>query len=478
MTLSAPAHTRVSADAQFNGVCDDATMTTSAPQPDTGHSAQRVRWLRRFVIHRSSDDRVVAGVAAGLAARLGVDPMLVRIGLIPLAFAGGFGVLLYAVLWLTSVDDGVPHARRPVTTQQGVALTLITLGVLFLLRGIGLWFGDAIVVPVIVAAAGSAIVWTRSDDDDRQRWTRATTKMSPEALSAAAAGPMSPARLGVGALLVAFAAGLFLTANAVLDGLWELGLALIVAFAGVALLFGPWMMRLVQQLGDERRERIRQEERAELAAHLHDSVLQTLALIQRSPDDPQRMVGLARRQERELRRWLYRPEPADRTSIVRAMRAIADDIEAHHAVTVEVVTVGDADVGEHERALIGAIRESCLNAARHAAVDRIDVFVETDDTKIVAFVRDRGCGFDPTAVADDRHGVRESIIGRLRRQGGDATIVSSADAGTEVEMRIARSHVAQPDQRPEPLEALPARMPHGPSHAPHAPHAPTEGVDQ
>lgn len=401
-----------------------------------------------LVVPRSADDRVVAGVAGGVAARLGVDPVLVRIGFVTLAFAGGFGVLLYALLWLLSTDDRPSTARRAATTQQGVALALMTLGVMLLLRSIGLWFGDAIVIPVMLAAAGSAIVWARSDADDRRRWSNAAPRVSPGALAAAAGAPMSPARLIVGAVLVALAAGGFIAANASLEALWELGLAIIVAVAGIGLLFGPWIVRLVQQLTAERRERVRQEERAELAAHLHDSVLQTLTLIQRSSQDPQQMVRLARRQERELRHWLYEPETPMGTSVERAMRSIADDIEAHHAVSVELVAVGDADVGDEQRALIAATREACLNAARHAGVARIDVFVEVDDTRVATFVRDRGPGFDLDAVPADRHGVGDSIIGRLRRHGGDATVRSSATDGTEIEMWVPRQIGATPSHEP------------------------------
>lgn len=383
---------------------------------------------------------MVAGVAAGVASRLGVDPMLVRIGFVTLAFAGGFGVLLYASLWLVSADPGdePTNPRRAATTQQGVALALMTLGVMLLLRGIGLWFGDAIVIPVMLAAAGSAIVWTHGDADDRARWSKATPRVSPGALAAAAGAPMSSTRLVVGTILVAIAAAGSLAANASLDALWELGLAIVVAVAGIGLLFGPWIVRLVQQLTAERRERVRQEERAELAAHLHDSVLQTLTLIQRSSEDPQHMVRLARRQERELRNWLYEPESVVGTSLERAMRSVADDIEAHHAVSVELVSVGDTDVGDRERALIAATREACVNAARHAGVPQVDVFVEVDDTRVTTFVRDRGTGFNLGEVPADRHGVRASIIGRLQRHGGDATIRSSKDDGTEVEMWVPR----------------------------------------
>jgi signal transduction histidine kinase len=409
-------------------VCHDpATMhTPPTPPPPAG----------RPPIVRARDDRLIAGVASGLGRLLGVDPMLVRIAFFVLAFAGGVGVLLYAALWASvpaESGERVP-VRRPVTSQQGVALGLIVLGILLALRGVGLWFGDAVVLPVVLAAAGSAVVWSRGDEQTRARWSAAAPR-----LHTVADGPVSPIRIAIGVALVALAMAGFLAANATLGALWELGLALVAAAAGTALLFGPWVYRLVRQLGAEQRERSRQEERAELAAHLHDSVLQTLALIQRAGDDPARMVGLARRQERELRAWLYRDGPADGgPGLEAAVRAIADDVEATHAVNVEVVVVGEAPIDDAVRALLAAVREACVNASVHAGVEVVDVYAEADAATVAAYVRDRGRGFDPAQVPEDRHGVRQSIIGRIERHGGTATIVSAPGAGTEVELTVPR----------------------------------------
>ena len=204
------------------------------------------------------------------------------------------------------------------------------------------------------------------------------------------------------------------------------------------MLFGPWLWRLVDQLTTERRERIRQEERAELAAHLHDSVLQTLALIQRSADQPQRMVALARRQERELRAWLFDAPTTSDATLAAAVGAIAEEVEALHATTVEVVTVGDAPLDERGHALIGALREATINAAKHSGSPSVDLYLEVEDREVIAFVRDRGRGFDPAAVAEDRRGIRHSIVGRLERHGGTATILSDTGTGTEVELRVPR----------------------------------------
>ncbi len=421
-------------------VCHHLSMTSTAtPRPEPPPPRQARRGLVR-----SRDERVVAGVAGGLGRRFGVDPMLVRIGFVVLTFAGGFGLLLYGLLWIASPlrTNDEPATIRPVSTQQGVALALITLGLLLLLRGIGLWFGDAVVVPVVLAAAGSAVVWSRGDEDDRARWAAATPRMSPAALREAAGAPVSPVRVVAGTVLVAIAAAGFLTAHDAWSAVRDLGLAVIAAVAGAALLFGPWLYRLVQQLGAERRERIRQEERAELAAHLHDSVLQTLALIQRAADDSGRVVGLARRQERELRAWLYGPKPRGgaTASLAAAVRGIADDVEAAHAVEVEPVVVGDIDVDDDVRALLAAVREAATNAAVHAGASKIDLFAEVEQDRVSAFVRDRGRGFDVATVPGDRRGIRDSVIGRVERHGGRASIRSTPGDGTEVELSMPRRH--------------------------------------
>ena len=193
-------------------------------------------------------------------------------------------------------------------------------------------------------------------------------------------------------------------------------------------------------LADERAERARIEERAEVAALLHDSVLQTLALIQRSSADPDEVITLARRQERELRGWLYGTEPTvPGETLAGALRAVADGIEAETRVKVEVVSVGDVPMSESVVSLTRAAKEAMNNAAHHAGVDAIDVYAEAADDQVTVFVRDRGGGFDPSIVPADRAGVRESIVGRMRRAGGSAAIRSSSQRGTEVRLTLPRS---------------------------------------
>ncbi len=383
---------------------------------------------------------MIAGVAAGLGWRLGVDPVLVRIAFALLAFAGGAGLVLYGVLWATiPAATDTPPPRRRATGQQGVALGLIVLGVLLLLRAFGVWFGDQLVGPIVLLAAGSAVLWTRADTDDRAAWSHLAGATPGDALRRAAAAPTSPIRILIGTALVALAiAGSLVTAGS-LGGAQDLIIVLLTALVGLGLLFGPWLWRLVDELGEERRERIRQEERAELAAHLHDSVLQTLALIQRSTDDPRRMVALARRQERELRTWLYGSATTGTAmTLAEAVEGITEEVEAVHGLTIETVVVGDSGLDEHLWALLAAIREACVNAAKHSGADRADVFVEVEDDRIVAFVRDRGRGFDPEHIPADRAGIRGSIIERVERHGGRAAIHTTAGDGTEVEVAVPR----------------------------------------
>jgi signal transduction histidine kinase len=209
--------------------------------------------------------------------------------------------------------------------------------------------------------------------------------------------------------------------------------------AGLTVLFGPWIWSLAQDLGTERTERIRQEERAEVAAHLHDSVLQTLALIQRS-EDPKKMVTLARAQERELRRWLFDSSPmpgSDRLST--AIQAVADRIEAEFDIPVEVIGVGDTPFDDVTSPIVAAAGEALMNAAKHSGAGKITVYHEVSDDTIEVFVTDQGKGFDPETVDGDRHGVADSIVARMRRHGGSATIVSEPGEGTEVALSIRRN---------------------------------------
>jgi signal transduction histidine kinase/phage shock protein PspC (stress-responsive transcriptional regulator) len=368
---------------------------------------------------RAPEGAVVAGVCARLGKRFGIDPLLLRIGFVVVALAGGGGILAYGILAVVlPADPGAiprPANLRPggPTWKVGAGVGLIALSLLLTLRAADIWFSDALVWPVVLSSAGLALLW-------RQSGMQARVAGNPRTL------------LGVG--LIAVGGVVFLTETDSLGGLDNLALAAGVVFAGTALVFGPWWVRLSQALTAERAARIRSQERAEVAAHLHDSVLQTLALIQRRADDPREVSQLARRQERDLRAWLNEERVSAADSLAAALRATAAEVEALHGVPIEVVAVGDAPLDERVEALVAATREALLNAARFSGAERIDLFAEIAGSRAEVFVRDRGAGFDRAAVPEDRRGVRESIEGRMRRHGGSASVVTAPGAGTEVEL--------------------------------------------
>lgn len=404
------------------GLCDDSHMST---HPD------RLGLRRRAGPYRSRTDRALSGTAAGIADALGVDPLVVRAAFAVLALAGGAGVLLYSLAWLLLPE--APERHRPRTARLGprgiAGVACITGSMLILFRMIGWWFGDAVVWPVALTCVGAIVILSR--DDERA-----------SALGRRGAHPLrdtSPLRIVAGALLVvAGIAAFFITANVGIGGIGRAAFPLIVAIAGLALIFGPWLLRLTHQLTEERRERIRSEERAEVAAHLHDSVLQTLSLIQRA-DSPRRMSSLARAQERELRTWLYgRPGSVTGGSLAAAVETLAGRAETLHEIEVEVVVVGDTEIDDRLSALVYACGEALTNAALHSGARSVSLYVETQPDDVTAFVRDAGKGFDPDQIPDDRRGIKGSIVERIERAGGKVTITSTPGEGTEVMMRVPR----------------------------------------
>src|SRR5205807_1324339 len=338
-------------------------------------------------------DRIVAGVAAGIAERLRIDPVVIRLAFVVLAFAGGLGIVVYLLAWLI-VPDTDPSADRPDGSATGVrqivSVGLIVAGVMVLARKAGLWFSDPAAWSVGFVAFGSAILWTRTDSG-RARVARLASKL-PRTRTDLLSG-RSKGRLAAGILLVVAGMGIFLAANTSLAALRNVAFGVMVTAIGLGLAFGPWMYELVRQLGSERRERIRSEERAEVAAHLHDSVLQSLAMIQRADSAPE-MATLARAQERELRQWLYgRPDGQGQDSLSRAVDEAAARIERLHHVRVEAVTVGDLPMDDRLRSMLQACGEAMTNAARHSGADRMSVYVEVEPDAVTAYVRDTGRGF-------------------------------------------------------------------------------------
>jgi signal transduction histidine kinase len=420
------------------GTISKTSTPDAASDAPTPVARRRVR-APAWSIPRSTEDRVVAGVAGGLGERFGIDPMLVRTAFVVLSMAAGAGIALYLLSWgLThEPQPGEVVVRRPAgQARPAIALGLIVFGLLLVLREARIWLGDGLVWPVALAGAGFAVLWSRSDSSDRARWAAARRRFPGNPLEAVFAGRISFARVAIGALLVATGMGAFLGGTDALAALPTVLMAIAVTVAGLGLILGPWMVRLTRQLTDERRQRIRSEERAEVAAHLHDSVLHTLALIQRA-DAPPEVTTLARRQERELRSWLYgRPDGTGEERLGNAIEAMADRVEEHHKVAVDAVVVGDSPMDERAWAIVHASQEAAVNAAKHSGAAQVSVYVEVEPDAITAFVRDQGKGFDPEDVPEDRRGIAESIRGRMRRHGGTATVTSEPGDGTEVTLRM------------------------------------------
>ena len=390
-------------------------------------------------LERSRSDRVVAGVAGGIGKHLGLDPLLVRIGFVLLSFVLGFGLVVYVLTWLLAPQEAAEPAHQPggrlipPTRTQAFGTALVMVGVVVLLSLGGLLLGGNLAWPVALAGVGFAILWARDSDEEGRR--RVLSGLGSP-LEAVMSGRVSRTRIAIGSLLILAAMAVFLAANTSLSAVGNMLLAVMVAIAGLGLIGGPWAWRMAQALVEERSSRIRSEARAEMAAHLHDSVLQTLALIQRAKA-PREMVSLARTQERELRAWLYRRAPSVSDARLRdAIDAMAGRIERHHQVGVEAVVVGDTALDDRVRALVAACGEATLNAARHSGSAEVSVYVEVEDDAISAFVRDHGAGFDLAAVPGDRRGIADSIVGRLERHGGSARLHSHPGAGTEVVLRL------------------------------------------
>jgi len=376
-------------------------------------------------LRRTTEGKLLGGVCAGIARATGIDPLVPRIAFVVAATAGGFGVLAYVLAWaLLPSGDGEASARRPDRGSVEVALgaAMLVAAVVLGLRELGWWFSDALVWPTALVAFGGALLWRQVQRTEAEP-VPATPRARAEVVS----------RTGIGVALVLASAFVFLQLTGALGAVRDVALGAIAVAVVLGAVFAPLAARLVRSLAAERDARIRSQERAELGAHLHDSVLQTLALVQQRADDPKAVAALARRQERELRGWLNGRTGAPADRLAGALEAVAGDVEADHGVEVDVVVVGDAPLDERGRALVAAAREAIVNAAKHGGGGPVSVFAETDGGLHV-FVRDRGPGFDPAAVPGDRRGVRESIVGRLERHGGRAEVHSVPGAGTEVEL--------------------------------------------
>ncbi|MFI5977389.1 PspC domain-containing protein [Streptomyces sp. NPDC051452] len=408
-------------------------------------------------LYRSSDGRWLGGVARGLAGHLGLPVIWVRLAFVGLFMADGLGALLYAAFWFF-VPLGIggvgeqktptlvgtetsPEGRRKLVARkpdrgQILALLLMVIVSVVFVGSVNLGSAaKAYLLPAVLVAAGVALVWRQADNARRARWAEVGRRRRTLTLVRTAGGVLL-VTAGVSAIFVMQGSAAHL--GAVLQ-------AALAVLVGITLLAGPYLVRMTQDLSEERLMRIRAQERAEVAAHVHDSVLHTLTLIQRNAENASEVRRLARAQERDLRTWLYKPEGTGRDeteepdTVAEAVRRNAAEVEDKHGVPIEVVVVGDCPLDDRTGAQMQAAREAMVNAAKYGGDGgAVQVYAEVEGKTVFVSVRDRGPGFDLDSIPADRMGVRESIIGRMERNGGTARLRAVPGGGTEVELEMER----------------------------------------
>ena len=425
---------------------EDGLVPTPYELPQSPIGPGERRPVRR--LERPAKGRYVAGVCAGLAEHLGLNVKYVRLAFVLATVVGGAGIAAYLFLWaLTPQSPARADVRgtgdvafgRPVNESirhlvVGLGLLVIGGAIFAQKHGINLRLG--VWLPLLTVAGGAVLAWSQLDDTQRGRWL----------VRGGADQRAGLLRLGIGIALATIGVVVLATQGRGLAGLWEVGIPAVAVLAGAALVAAPWGVRLWGDLQAEQSQRIRATERADIAAHLHDSVLQTLALIQRKAGDSAEVVRLARAQERELRGWLYAGPLGSQSSLASAVIEVAHDVEDLHGIPIELVVTGDRPLDVGGVALVRALREALLNAVRHGAAP-VSVYVEVGSESVEAFVRDHGPGFDLDAVPQDRFGVRESIVGRMSRHGGSAA-VRRLEQGTEVLLSLPVAGPSHPDLQP------------------------------
>jgi signal transduction histidine kinase/phage shock protein PspC (stress-responsive transcriptional regulator) len=422
----------------------EAELTAPHPELAAGPEHRRAT--------RVAEGAMLGGVCTGLARHLGWPVMVIRAGFVALVIFQFLGVIAYGALWLllppesTTTAPGLEAAsrtglrdplrpRRRVDWGMLVALVAFGGGLLWLVQTSGFGVSQQLFWPVAFACAGAALVWRQADSAQQKKWRAEAGGKVWLAPFVARGGWPALVRVIVGLGLVGAAFGIVLAQEGHIDQLPEVMAMTTLALAGLAVVLAPWLHRSRAALNQARAEKVRADARADMAAHLHDSVLQTLALIQRHAEDPKAVSQLARRQERELRTWLYEEELPE-TTLRAALTAAAAEVEDERGVPVDVVVVGDCDTSDQVQALVRAVREAIVNAAKHSGADKIDVYAEVDDDRVEVFVRDRGQGFDLDDVGEDRMGVKGSILDRMERHGGKASVRSRPGEGTEVRLEI------------------------------------------
>ena len=390
-------------------------------------------------------------MCGGLSATTGIDVVLIRIAFALLALVSGVGILIYALAWLlvplagetTSIISRATADRRGIRLVIAIIPAFVVVQIVAASLHVG--YVGSFSWPVFLAAA-AAILIRRNASENEKVWIN--DELVPMLHTGVERhGRLTPVlRVGIGVVLGICGLFVLIVGHRTAAALRPVGGAVLVV-AAIAVVFGPWWLSLVRDLLLERQARAMAEERAQMAAHVHDSVLQTLALIQRSADDPRHVVRLARAQERELRAWLFEGRSLstigeDAATVADGIAVIQRQVEADHGITVQVVVVGDCRLTDGLRALLDASREATVNAAKWSEAPHVSFYAEVERDCVTIFVRDRGRGFDPQAVPGDRQGIAQSIRARIARYGGSAFIHSAPGAGTEVELSMPRREPA------------------------------------
>ncbi|MCW2528912.1 MAG: Phage shock protein (PspC) family protein, partial [Pseudonocardiales bacterium] len=386
-------------------------------------------------LYRVTDPAVFGGVAAGICDHLGLRTRkartLVRFGFIALSFGSGLGIVLYGAYWIVVPREPGSAPIRPMWQQYVIGALAAAVAVAVVWQTVP---QRGFFVPVVLAGFGGALVWRQSSDFQRERWTR----VSADSLRSTVGGRIGMIRLLAGSSMVVLGVIFVLVRGTSFDQVLSTLFVAVIVVVGIGLITGPIWVRMVADLSAERRALIRAQERADLAAHVHDSVLQTLALIQRNSASPREVARLARGQERELRELLYGRRTATGL-FAAALHDVIAQIEDDYAITVDAVIVGDATMDADLEALVLAAREALVNAAKHAQVDTVSLYAEVEPHLLEVFVKDRGAGFDVDLVDGSRQGLRGSITARVQRHGGTVRVHSAPDEGTEIEMRMNRA---------------------------------------
>ena len=404
-------------------------------------------------LRRNVTDAVLGGVCAGIACRLGIDTRRVRLAAALLSLVFGVGLVVYMLCWIAMYRDGedVPIARRLDGEQRTATivawLLAAVLAVLLLVARLDIAVLSPYAWSILLSLVLGVVVWRGSSSSERTH-LEAIAQTLPVLGVASGRGWRAIVWRVIPATIL-IVVGLQILGR--VGGVWGAAVPAFlgggVLIIGILIMLAPWWLQNVRDLSSERRVRVRAEERAALATHVHDSVLQTLTLIERSADDPVTVRRLARAQERDLRSWLFAPDYVGATArndetFASQLRAIQRDVEQDYGVRVDLVVVGDAPLEERLSGLIAAAREAAVNAAKWSGAQAFSVYGEVEPDAISIYVRDTGVGFDPAAVPDDRQGLSHSIRARVEQLGGSSSVRTASGEGTEVTVSMSRAVVS------------------------------------